>query len=67
MHVPSQRHVAIKKIPGAFGNQTLIKRTLRELRILRNFHHENIIAVMDMFRATSRVAQCPMVEVHTGL
>ncbi|TMS34597.1 hypothetical protein L596_002154 [Steinernema carpocapsae] len=46
-----QRHVAIKKIPRAFAAMTLIKRTLREVRILRELNHENIISVLDMFTA----------------
>lgn len=40
--------VAIKKIPGAFQNPVVTKRTLRELKILRHFDHENIIAIRDM-------------------
>lgn len=45
--------VAIKKIPHAFTALTLVKRTLREVRILRDLRHENIIAVIDMFRAST--------------
>ncbi|XGW11907.1 hypothetical protein V3C99_012963 [Haemonchus contortus] len=50
-HLPSQRAVAIKKIPRAFAAHTLAKRSLREVRILRELRHENIIAVLDMFTA----------------
>ncbi|KAK0394657.1 hypothetical protein QR680_000859 [Steinernema hermaphroditum] len=46
-----QRQVAIKKIPRAFAAMTLIKRTLREVRILRELNHENIVSVLDMFTA----------------
>jgi serine/threonine protein kinase len=46
-----ERWVAIKKIQRAFAAITLIKRTLRELRILRELRHENIVAVLDMFKA----------------
>ena len=49
----SDRKVAIKKIPKAFGALTLIKRTLREVQILRHFRHENIVAVLDMFQVCS--------------
>jgi serine/threonine protein kinase len=35
--------VAIKKITKAFSNLVQTKRTLREVRILRHFNHENII------------------------
>uniref|UniRef100_A0A1I7X382 Protein kinase domain-containing protein n=1 Tax=Heterorhabditis bacteriophora TaxID=37862 RepID=A0A1I7X382_HETBA len=48
---PSERAVAIKKIPRAFAAHTLAKRSLREVRILRELRHENIIAVLDMFTA----------------
>jgi len=37
------RPVAIKKIENAFEHLTYAKRTLRELRILRHLHHENLI------------------------
>ncbi|CAD6195575.1 unnamed protein product [Caenorhabditis auriculariae] len=47
----SQTKVAIKKIPRAFTANTLAKRSLREVRILRELLHENIIAVRDMFTA----------------
>lgn len=30
---------------------TLVKRTLREVRILHDFRHENIVSVLDMFQA----------------
>ena len=37
--------VAIKKIEKAFEHPTFTKRTLRELKILRLMHHENIIGI----------------------
>ncbi|CAJ0963280.1 unnamed protein product, partial [Mesorhabditis belari] len=43
------RHVAVKKIPRAFTAITLARRTLREVRILRDLAHENIVPVIDMF------------------
>jgi mitogen-activated protein kinase 7 len=43
--------VAIKKIARAFGALTLVKRTLREIRILREIQHDNIVSVYDMFTA----------------
>ncbi|PIC46933.1 hypothetical protein B9Z55_006453 [Caenorhabditis nigoni] len=46
-----KKQVAIKKIPRAFTAHTLAKRSLREVRILRELLHENIIAVLDMFTA----------------
>ncbi|XP_004342477.2 mitogen-activated protein kinase 1 [Capsaspora owczarzaki ATCC 30864] len=44
--------VAIKKI-SPFEHQTYCQRTLREIRILTSFHHENIIAIIDFIRAPS--------------
>ncbi|KAI1719733.1 protein kinase domain-containing protein [Ditylenchus destructor] len=47
----SNTNVAIKKIARAFAALTLIKRTLREIRILRELKHDNIVSVIDMFSA----------------
>lgn len=44
------KRVAIKKIPNIFENCVLAKRTLRELKILRHFHHDNIIGICDVLR-----------------
>ncbi|KHN83351.1 Mitogen-activated protein kinase 7 [Toxocara canis] len=46
-----ERCVAIKKIPRAFSAATLLKRSLREIRILRDLRHENIVSVLDVFAA----------------
>ncbi|CAI5441452.1 unnamed protein product [Caenorhabditis angaria] len=51
MDTRNNKQVAIKKIPRAFTAHTLAKRSLREVRILRELLHENIIAVLDMFTA----------------
>lgn len=40
--------VAIKKIPKAFDDLVDAKRILREIKLLRHFAHENIIAVKDI-------------------
>ena len=48
---PGQQ-VAIKKIPNAFDVVTNAKRTLRELKILKHFKHDNIIAIKDILRPT---------------
>lgn len=41
--------VAIKKI-SAFGDNTVeCKRTLREIRLLRHFYHENVIGLKDVY------------------
>lgn len=40
--------VAIKKISNAFDSLKYTKRTLREIRILRHFNHENILSLRDI-------------------
>eukprot|EP00007_Cunea_sp_BSH-02190019_P004545 CAMPEP_0174242746 /NCGR_PEP_ID=MMETSP0417-20130205/29011_1 /TAXON_ID=242541 /ORGANISM="Mayorella sp, Strain BSH-02190019" /LENGTH=463 /DNA_ID=CAMNT_0015322173 /DNA_START=28 /DNA_END=1415 /DNA_ORIENTATION=- len=49
-------NVAIKKIPKAFHNLTDTKRTLREIKLLRHFNHENIISILDIFKPASKAA-----------
>ncbi|KXJ09371.1 mitogen-activated protein kinase 1 [Exaiptasia diaphana] len=44
------QRVAIKKI-SPFEHQTYCQRTLREIKILRRFKHENIIGILDIIRA----------------
>ncbi|KAK1266525.1 Mitogen-activated protein kinase 4 [Acorus gramineus] len=46
--------VAIKKINNAFENRVDALRTLRELKLLRNLRHENIIALKDVMMPTHR-------------
>lgn len=41
-------YVAIKKVPNAFNDLTDALRILREIRLLRHFHHENIISIVDL-------------------
>ncbi|MCO5580864.1 hypothetical protein L7F22_034736 [Adiantum nelumboides] len=48
------KKVAIKKIGNAFENCTDARRTLREIRLLRQLRHENVIAVRDIMCPTSR-------------
>lgn len=36
------KEVAIKKIPNAFANLKDTKRTLREIKLLAHFDHENV-------------------------
>ncbi|KJE91444.1 extracellular signal-regulated protein kinase [Capsaspora owczarzaki ATCC 30864] len=47
------RRVAIKKIIKAFEHLTDSKRTLREIKLLRHFHHENVLSIEDMLQPTS--------------
>lgn len=48
----TSRRVAIKKI-SPFDHQTYCQRTLREIRILTRFNHENIIDIRDIISAPS--------------
>lgn len=43
------QHVAIKKIAGIVENVVDCKRTLREIKLLRHFNHENIISIKDVY------------------
>uniref|UniRef100_A0A915KPR5 Serine-threonine/tyrosine-protein kinase catalytic domain-containing protein n=1 Tax=Romanomermis culicivorax TaxID=13658 RepID=A0A915KPR5_ROMCU len=45
----TQGKVAIKKI-SPFEHQTFCQRTLREIKILSRFRHENIINIQDIIR-----------------
>nr|AHY02158.1 mitogen-activated protein kinase 3 [Betula platyphylla]UOI39545.1 Mitogen-activated protein kinase [Betula platyphylla]UVJ47672.1 mitogen-activated protein kinase [Betula platyphylla] len=40
--------VAMKKIANAFDNHMDAKRTLREIKLLRHFDHENVVAIRDV-------------------
>ena len=58
--------MAIKKI-SPFEHQTYCQRTLREIKILTRFSHENIIDIRDILRAESQdsmrdvyIVQCLM-------
>ncbi|XP_070573103.1 mitogen-activated protein kinase 7-like [Ptychodera flava] len=44
--------VAIKKIPNAFDVLVTAKRTYRELKILKHFKHDNVIAIKDILTPT---------------
>ncbi|CCL98750.1 uncharacterized protein FIBRA_00755 [Fibroporia radiculosa] len=52
LHVPSQRKVAIKRI-SPFDHSMFCLRTLREIKLLRHFHHENIISILDILKPPS--------------
>ena len=52
VHNPSQRKVAIKRITP-FDHSMFCLRTLREIKLLRHFHHENIISILDILRPPS--------------
>ncbi|KAK9099095.1 hypothetical protein Syun_026140 [Stephania yunnanensis] len=46
--------VAIKKINNAFENRVDALRTLRELKLLRNLRHENVIGLKDVMMPSQR-------------
>lgn len=48
----TRQRVAIKKI-SPFEHRTFCQRTLREIRILRRFKHENITSILEIIRAPS--------------
>jgi mitogen-activated protein kinase 1/3 len=52
VHLPSQRKVAIKRITP-FDHSMFCLRTLREIKLLRHFNHENIIAILDILQPTN--------------
>lgn len=52
LHIPTQRKVAIKRITP-FDHTMFCLRTLREIKLLRHFHHENIIAILDILKPPS--------------
>eukprot|EP00471_Norrisiella_sphaerica_P006030 CAMPEP_0184489334 /NCGR_PEP_ID=MMETSP0113_2-20130426/15090_1 /TAXON_ID=91329 /ORGANISM="Norrisiella sphaerica, Strain BC52" /LENGTH=385 /DNA_ID=CAMNT_0026872685 /DNA_START=136 /DNA_END=1293 /DNA_ORIENTATION=+ len=47
------KDVAIKKITKAFKNLTETKRTLREIKILSSFQHENVLRIVDLMKPDS--------------
>ena len=47
LHTPSGQKVAIKKVVP-FEHTLTCLRTLRELKLLRHFQHENIISILDV-------------------
>ena len=47
-NVDTGEKVAIKKITNAFENAIDAKRTLREIKLLRHLHHENVIRIVDV-------------------
>ncbi|KAH8078311.1 kinase-like domain-containing protein [Filobasidium floriforme] len=49
VHVPTGTQVAIKRITP-FDHAMFCMRTLREIKLLKHFRHENIIAILDILR-----------------
>ncbi|ORY92954.1 putative MAP kinase [Leucosporidium creatinivorum] len=52
VHVATQSKVAIKKITP-FDHSMFCLRTLREIKLLRWFNHENIISILDIIKPPS--------------
>ncbi|KAJ2749983.1 mitogen activated protein kinase [Coemansia pectinata] len=52
-HIPSGVDVAIKRI-GPFDSAMLCQRTLREIKLLKHFNHENIITLYDVVNLKPR-------------
>ncbi|CAI2178134.1 3100_t:CDS:2 [Funneliformis geosporum] len=49
LHKPTGQKVAIKKITP-FDHSMFCLRTLREIKLLRYFNHENVIAILDIVK-----------------
>ncbi|CAH8390678.1 unnamed protein product [Eruca vesicaria subsp. sativa] len=56
MDSETNEKVAIKKIGHAFENKIEAKRTLREIKLLRHFEHENIVGIKDIIVPPNRDA-----------
>ena len=50
----AQSKVAIKMVPRAFHDEVDAKRILREIKLLKHFHHENIVGITDMMPPLAR-------------
>ncbi|XVE79706.1 hypothetical protein DITRI_Ditri14bG0079200 [Diplodiscus trichospermus] len=48
LNTETNEMVAVKKIANAFDNHMDAKRTLREIKLLRHFDHENVIGIRDV-------------------
>lgn len=59
--------VAIKKINKAFEHLTDTKRTLREVKILRHFHHENVIRIKVRMPSQCHVQQRALTQTFRAL
>jgi len=47
--------VAVKKVANVFDNLILARRTYREIKILRHFHHDNVIRICDILRPQEKL------------
>lgn len=56
MNMETNEKVAIKKISDIFQSPIDALRTLRELKILRQIQHENVIALKDVMMSTHQTS-----------
>ena len=47
-NVATKQNVAIKKMTSIFGHPVLCKRAIREVKLLKQLKHPNIIEIMDL-------------------
>lgn len=71
VHKPSGQKVAIKKITP-FDHSMFCLRTLREMKLLRYFNHENIISILDIqkprnFESFTEVYLIQVRAIHIGI
>nr|CAB3263637.1 ERK5 mitogen-activated protein kinase 7 [Phallusia mammillata] len=50
----TKNHVAIKKIVNPFDIVTTAKRTLRELKLLLHFKHDNVVGIKDIVQSENK-------------
>lgn len=50
--------VAIKKLTKIFSHTVDCKRTLREIKLLRHFHHENVVHIIDILKPHTSKEDC---------
>lgn len=48
VNIQKETKVAVKKVVSAFDDMLVAKRMIREIRLLRQFDHDNIIRIVDM-------------------
>ncbi len=71
VHIPSGQKVAIKKITP-FDHSMFCLRTLREMKLLRHFNHENIISILDIqkperYETFTEVYLIQVSPIHTSI
>ena len=50
----AEQHVAIKKIVNPFEVLTTAKRTLRELKLLLHFKHDNVVGIRNIIQSKQK-------------